>query len=242
MSPIRHAACFLGSLALTVSVGVVLVSSQSADAAAHAQPTCTNTEAGAISGRQVDDYTRTSGGTRADVRVIVNDDVVCQHVSSLFVWNGLGGAEFGYVIGFSNCTGYTGSFYENAKPFFFVRTAPGTQEGCKLFGGINLPQGTYQSMQTSDQNGDKRWGPWLNGEQLLPGDQGYVLDFNQGMNGFGMERGNGPDPGYSRNNNLEEFHNSNTWTLWDNISQNANSDPRYVLKKWSLHSGGTVEP
>lgn len=209
-------------------------------AQAEAPSSCLSTEAGAISGRQVDGYTHSSRGTRADVRVIVNDDVVCQHISSLFVWSGRGGAEFGYVLGYSNCSGYTGTFYTNAKPFIYVRTAAGTQQGCKVFTGRNLTQGSYQTMRISDINADYRWGPWLNGEELLPGTAGYLLDFNEGMNGFGMERGNAPDPGYSRNNDLEEYHDGNNWSLWDDVRLNGANDPDYKFMEWDTHTGGSV--
>jgi hypothetical protein len=231
---------FILSFVSTLAVGMGALVLIVGPAQAAAPASCLNTEEGAISGKQVDSYSWTSRGTRADVRVVGNSDVVCQHISSLFVWNGNGGAEFGYVIGYSNCAGYTGTFRSNAKPFIYVRTASGTQHGCKVFTGRNLPQQTYQSMRISDKNADYRWGPWLNGEELLPGSQGYVLDFNQGMNGFGMERGNPPDPGYSRNNNLEEYHDGNGWSPWDDLRKNSASDPDYKFKEWNTTTGGSV--
>ena len=193
-------------------------------------PDCLLTEAGSVSGVQVDD--NPSRGTRGDVRVVANDNVHCQHVNSVFAWNGNGGFEFGYVVGYSNCAGYRNTFYSAPRPFWWAYNSQGGYVGCGVFTGRSLAQAQFDTFRASDTNGNGEWGSWINGIELQPG--GILLDFSTAANGFGMERGNGGDEGYSRFEDLSEYHVSNGWTHWDDLRLNGptgDSDPDYNLNE-----------
>jgi hypothetical protein len=237
MNLVRDVASSIMAFAATFSLGLVFLGASPAQAA---NPDCTATEAGTISGKQVDGYTYTSRGTRADVRVTDSVGIGCQHVSPIFLWNGNGGVEFGWLVGYSNCTGYKGVFYTKPKPFFWVRDSTGTLQWCKVWTGTNLPTQAYQSMRVSDVNADYVWGPWLNGQELLPGSQGVLLDFSQGSNGFGMERGDSGDNGYTRNNALSEYHDNGGWSPWDDVRPLSDNDLLYRFQEWAVDSAGTV--
>jgi hypothetical protein len=170
--------------------------------------------------------------------VIVNDDVHCQHISSIYVRNGFGGFEFGYVVGYSNCPGYRGTFYVNPKPFFWAVDSGGGFAGCRVWTGRSLDQGTFQDFRSSDINADYYWGSWLNGEELQP--NGVLMDFSRGKNGFGMERGNPGDDGYSRFNELNEYHDGNGWTRFDDLRLLVDNDPKYMLDVINDYTARTI--
>jgi hypothetical protein len=207
---------------------------------ARAAGECLGTEAGAVSAKQVDGYTLTGHGTRSDVRIINGNGVDCQHVSSIYTWNGSGGFEVGYLIGFSNCPGHTGRYFTHPKKFYWAVSSQGTFEGCNVWEGTSLPEDTFQTFRGSDINANKRWGFYYNGTELQP--DGIALDFSSGVNGWGMERGDRTDDGYARFNELSEYH-TNTpggWSHWDDQRLIVDRDPDFDYSEIDDYTGRAV--
>lgn len=231
-------AFFVGGVALAAAL-VAPLGATTPEAAA-AAPGCLTPEAGAISAKQVDNYTWTSHGTRSEVRVINGAGVDCQHISSIFTWNGAGGFEFGYVIGYSNCPGHTGQYFTNPKKMFWAFTSQGSFVACNVWEGASLPEATFQTFQGSDTNANGYWGSWYNGNELQP--NGVLLDFNSGMNGWGMERGDASDDGYARFNELSEYHdNTPGWSRWDDQRLNNDVDPDWHYDEINDYTGRTAQ-
>jgi hypothetical protein len=174
-------------------------------------------------------------------RVIATSDVHCQHISSIHVWNGTGGIEFGYVIGYSNCPGYTGTYYHDPKPFYFAFNSSGFFVGCRVWTGRSLEQASLQTFRVSDTNGNYHWGSWLDGEELQP--DGVMLDFNQGKNGLGMERGNPGDDGFSRFEKVSEYHPNSPgdgWSRLDDLRLLRDTDPKYKFDVVNEYTGRMI--
>ena len=230
------AAFFVVGVALTAAL--VAPFRGTTPAALAVPSSCLNPEYGAVSAKQVDAYTFTSRGTRSDVRVIDGAGVDCQHISSIFAWNGSGGFEVGYVIGYSNCPGHTGQFFVNPKKMYWAFNSQGTFVGCNVWEGASLPEATFQTFQGSDSNANGYWGFWYNGTNLQP--NGVLLDFNSAMNGWGMERGDSSDDGYARFNELSEYHdNTPGWSRWDDQRLNSDSDPVLDYNEINNYTGRT---
>lgn len=227
------------AVGVCVTVGLSLsFGSKALLPSAEAAGECLTPEAGAVSAKQVDSYTWTSRGTRSDVRVINGDGVDCQHISSVFAWNGVGGFEFGYVIGFSNCPGHTGQFFNNPKKMFWAFNSQGSFVGCRVWENDSLPEETFQNFRGSDINANGEWGSWYNGNELQP--NGVLLDFSSAMNGWGMERGDRTDDGYARFNELSEYHDNGGWSRWDDQRLNADSDPDYDYDEINDYTGRSL--
>jgi len=232
------AGLFLVGFATVAGLAIAVAPSSVIPQAHAVGPTCLNGgDYGALSMEQVDGYTFDSRGTRSHVAVIKPDNVHCQHVSSTYVWNGSGSFEFGYLIGYSNCPGFQGHYYVHPHRFWWAMYSTGAFRGCGVFSG-SVPEGTYQTFRGSDENGNYYWGAWYNGTNLQP--SGVKLDFNQGMNGAGMERALSSDSGYSRFNQLSEYHDGNGWSYFDDLRVGVNRDPSYHFHEVNVHSGETV--
>jgi len=189
---------------------------------------------GTVGMTQVDAAAVTSRGTRSSVRVISPSTTDCQHVASVYIDNGRGGFEFGYVIGYSQCPGYTNHFYIHPHRFWWAYKSNGALVGCRVFAG-NLPEASYQTFRASDTDADYYWGAWYNGSNLTP--NGVPLDFHEGVNVAAMERATSSDPGYARFNAMSEYHDGNAWSVWDDLSSAGDNDPDYHLRKINPHTG-----
>ncbi|GAB3853519.1 hypothetical protein GCM10028801_06290 [Nocardioides maradonensis] len=237
----KQAAMFLlgAGLAVTTAAGLVPGSLLPAASAVDGVGCVDNGDAGAISGAQVDGGpTYTASGTRADVWVVPVSSVDCQHIQSLFTWssNGLGGFEAGYLIGYSNCQGYTGHFYSTPHLFYWAYRSDHVLSGCAVL-DATVDSGTSPTIRGSDTDRNGYWSAFLNGNNLMP--NGIPLDFTQGANGWGMERGATTDNGYSHFNNLSEYHANTGWSTWDEMQRNADSDPGWHYVEVNSYTGGS---
>lgn len=150
----------------------------------------------------------------------------CQRVSSVYVYsNGYTGwAEFGWVIGYSNCDGNT---YNGPRAFMWVHMA-GVGQWCDVLAAAPLAQGQWDTFRTSDTNADTKWDFFLNGTNQLPG--GRDLDFAKGWSTAGRER-HAADSGRARWHNLSEFHDGNGWSSWDDAEPHFDNDPDYYHQR-----------
>lgn len=167
-------------------------------------------------------YYDNSHGTRASVYVGAAP-TDCQRISSLYVGAQGGGGfiEFGWVLGWSNCTR---AFYNLPHPFYWRQDQTTGEWSCGVFGSITIPDATYQDFQVSDTNENTLWNLIYNGSYL---DKDPDTDFVQGSNLTGMERGAAQDSGYARWRWLDEHHTTNSWTRWDNAVLREDADPDY---------------
>jgi hypothetical protein len=192
---------------------------------------CLNTEAGRINAVQRDSYTYKARGTRASVGIIAPSGVSCQHIGSVFVFAGSGFFEFGYVIGYSNCSGHRGKFFKEPTLFWWAVNSRGQYVGCNVWETLHPLPGTMREFRASDLDANRYWGAWYIGKELMP--SGVKLDFTEGANAAGMERGDANDNGYQRFESLSEWHPGSPgdhWSGWDNITQNRDIDPSYRLR------------
>lgn len=174
------------------------------------------------------DYT-TSSGTMADMWVPAGP-TTCQRVSSIYVTTGLsrGFFEFGVILGYSACNGVT---YTVPRLFYWATNSSG-QRKCGILPG-QLAERQYDTFRASDLNRNTVWGGWLNGVELQP--DGVDLDFSAGFSSVARER-QLVDNGFAKWTNLKEWHPTNSWTLWDDGTCLAESDPDYYCHKLSVSS------
>ncbi len=56
-----------------------------------------------------------------------------------------------------------------------------------------------------------------------------------------MERGASGDSGYARYEELNEYHDSNAWTRWDDLTLDGDFDPAYHLNRVNAYTGAFVQ-
>ncbi|MFT4080993.1 MAG: hypothetical protein QM638_00255 [Nocardioides sp.] len=170
-------------------------------------------------------YSDDSRGTRSQVWVAAG--AACQRISSVYVRssNLTGSFEFGYLIGYSNCSPYRNHFYTEPTLFFWAINSDGSLVSCGVFSDRHPTSKQYDAFRVSDTNGNTYWGSYFNGNELQS--SGVDMNFSKGYNWVATERGAAADDGYTRFNNLAEYHDSNGWTSWDNAVGRYDTDPDY---------------
>lgn len=136
----------------------------------------------------------------------------CQRISSIYIYSPdrAGFIEFGWVIGWSTCSGMYANY---ARPFWVSQKRTTGARTCSMFSDPpNLPEGTYQQFRLSDTNANGHWNMHYNGSHL---GNDADLDFAFGWNYLGRERGEPEDSGYARWQSIEEYKYSDGWTRWD---------------------------
>lgn len=183
-------------------------------------------------------FSDNSRGTRSSMKI--NKGAWCQRVSSISIYRSGGGGyfEFGYVIGYSTCSGYTGTFRSKPTLFYWSVTNAGRVR-CKVWGQKHPIPGQYDRFQVSDVNANTYWGSYWKGNALQP--NGVSMDFADGLNLINMERGHIKDSGNARFNSLTEYHDGNGWSRFDNLRRDSDSDPDYHLDVVDEHTGRMIE-
>jgi hypothetical protein len=123
------------------------------------------------------------------------------------------------VVGWSNCTR---KYYQNPTLFYVSRTDSGLSR-CHVWEDRHPRSGQYDYFRVSDLNANSYWGSYFNQEELQP--NGIDMDFSRGFNGIGTERGHSNDSCYARWSDLQEYHDSNGWTTWNDPSPGVDRDP-----------------
>ena len=181
-------------------------------------------------------YSNESRGTRADV--LVGSSAWCQRINSVYVVSasGQGSFEFGWLIGYSRCSGYTGTFYTQPTLFYWSTTDGGLTR-CQVWGTKHPAGGQYDSFRVSDINANTYWGSFWDGAELQP--DGINMDFSRGFNQVAMERGHHDDICTSYFNELNEYHDGNGWTRWDGLTSSAaaDQDPACHFSKVNNYTG-----
>lgn len=171
--------------------------------------------------------------------LVPNRNAACQQINSVYVQTLQGGSfEFGWIIGWSNCAGYRTQFYHEPTAFAWWTNNNGTGS-CRVFETRTPSAGNYHQFRASDVDNNSYWGAWLNGVELQP--NGVNMDFTQGLGAIGMERGDDADSGYTSFRNMQENHDSNGWTAWNNLSLNRDLDPDYRLRRDAPDAGVTIQ-
>jgi hypothetical protein len=242
LKTVKHAAIHVGVFGLGVvgTLGVAVAANPSALAAEEPVeiadvPACVaNGDYGQV-GAAEDPSNTTSDdirGTRASVR-IGNGPTPCQRISSIYVQSPTGGGlfEFGWVIGYSNCSNQT---YSHPHLFYWsIQRSTGASQ-CRVWTSPTPTEAQYDTLQVSDTNANSYWGSYFNGGNLQP--NGINMDFARGWSTVAMERGGTNDDGYARWNELSEYHDGNGWSYWDNGTQVVDNDPAYHLEMLNVHS------
>lgn len=162
--------------------------------------------------------------------LVASGPTPCQRISSIYVQTAQGGSfEFGWVIGYSNCTDRT---YSAPTMFCWARNNDGSRR-CGVWGARPLAQGQWDTFRVSDTDANTYWGSYINGESLQPA--GVNMDFSQGYSITAMERGASTDSGRARWHNLSEYHDGNGWSSWDNAALGRDADPDYFLQRLSAN-------
>lgn len=231
----EYAFFLLGTVSSLVALSLLFPSSFLGRANA-AVPACiSNGDYGTVSAVE-DPNNSTSNNVRGTIasEYIPAGPTDCQRVSSVYVQTAVGsGMEFGAVVGYSNCSGST---YAHAHLFYWAQYSNGAHS-CRVFS--QLPnEGAYDTMQVSDTNANSNWGVAWNSTNLVS--DSINMDFTQGYSLTGMERGGSTDSGYARWVNLQEYHDGNGWSLWDNASLNSDTDPAYHYSRVNAYTVASV--
>lgn len=168
-------------------------------------------------------------GLRSDVWVASGAE--CQRVSSVYVFSPThnGFYEFGYVVGWSTCSG---NHYSNATVFSVWKPNSGSGD-CTVWGGTHPSSGVFHHFRGSDVNANTHWGGYLDGTAFQP--DGVDLDFARGFGGVNTERGHPDDSGFAEFDNIEEYHDGNGWTVTNDLDQVVDIDPDYHLSIVNNH-------
>lgn len=161
----------------------------------------------------------------------------CQRISSLYVFSSSfkGVFEFGYVVGYSNCSHHT---YRKPTLFSWAHSTRGGRLKCHVWPNRHPDSGQSDTFTASDKNGNKFWGGYFNGHQLQP--KGVKLNFDHGWSALGMERGSNRDGGHAEFHKLREYHYDSDWSRWDRLTRTGDTDPQYHLRRLNHHAGNVV--
>lgn len=224
----------------TAAVYAIVPGSLIAPAEAAAPASCLNPEYGNL--LSVEDVYATqsddSRGTRSNVWIV--DGAQCQRISSIYIQPPAGGGyEFGYLVGYSSCAGYTGKFYSEPVLFFTSFTSNG-QKQCAVWQHRDVVPGQYDYLRASDVDGNTYWGGYFNGFEMQP--NGVNLDFAKGFNYAGAEQGDANDNGFARFNDLDEYHDGNGWSNWDDfqVDSFASSNPGWRWNRLTDNSASII--
>lgn len=229
------AGAFVGGMLLVSLLALIIVPMGPIPTATAAAPRCIqNGDEGAIAtvedlGGSASDNSR---ATRSKM-FVGRGPTPCQRITSLYVYSPTfnGGFEFGWVIGYSNCSGVT---YRRPTLFYWAYLNTGERKGCHVWGGRHPKGGRYYRFRVSDINANTYWGSYYRGNALQP--HGVNMDFARGWSGAAMERGGRRDHGQTRWNLLNEYHDGNRWSRWDDADLAADRDPRYRWRRISAYS------
>lgn len=179
-------------------------------------------------------------GTRGDV-LIPGSETFCQKISSIYVIQGHGGFETGFVEGYSNCTGFTGTWFSQPVPFYWAFDADGVYVGCYLFTSVGLNGGGTDNFRGSDIDQDTYWASFVNGNQLFAG---ASLDFEHGFNQIAEERAKVNDLCLSKFTNMDEYHPTGNWNDFDNLTlpPGGDQDPDCHFHRISADAGEVLAP
>lgn len=176
---------------------------------------------------------RTIRGTRSKVW-IPPKKTRCQRVGSVYVYSRSrsGLFEFGYLIGYSNCSRRT---YHRPRVFYFASTTTGGTS-CYVFGRKVRPR-QFDTLAASDKNGNSVWGGYFNGHQLQP--KGERLNFSRGWSVVAVERATRRDNGKARFHKIREYR-KGRWSNWDRLTRVNRTDPDFKMKRINNHTGHVV--
>jgi hypothetical protein len=230
-----------GAAVVLVGVGVVSPTSLLPAAYADMPKSCLDAHTGRGDDYGQIDAEENDGSTSDDLRGLNSDVWVaasaeCQRISSVFVfspsYNGF--YEFGYVLGWSTCSG---NYYQDPTVFSVWEPNSGRID-CTVWGSNHPSDGQTHNFRASDVNANTYWGGYLDGDALQP--DGVNLDFARGHGGINMERGHPNDSGYADFQDIEEYHDGNGWTFTDDIDETVDIDPDYHLDVVNEHHGEMV--
>jgi hypothetical protein len=163
----------------------------------------------------------------------------CQRVSSISLTSVGGGLlEVGWITGEVDSSYCNIQAVSRATMFIVWRNEGGLYH---CFVTSNRPSGgTFHNFKLSDENANSWWGAWLDGNSLTP--NGIDLNFTQGFNLVSMERGMPADSGSAKWISIQEFHDGNQWTYWDNATRAdlVPDDPDWVTRIINSHEADTV--
>lgn len=173
-----------------------------------------------------------TSGIRGDTWV--PSAVSCQRVSSFAVWGPNNSSispqfvEWGHVIG--NTIWGT---YESTPQLFLAWSQYGQANPYYWTNGANIST-TEQlhNFSLQDTNLNTGWGGYYEGAEKYPVD----VDFWYGDAITNGERKNTNDRGRADFLNLDEFHEANAWSNFDNVGQNYDNDPDYKYVRVSADS------
>ncbi len=160
-----------------------------------------------------------ASGVIADTHVA--DTKYCQRISSLYVVDGSspGAFEFGWVWGYSGCN----NLWYSQPTMFEVYVTDTGAAACEVYASETLATGQSDVLRASDANRNGIFGGYVNGVEV----SASVIDL--GWIGGGLvvatERQNVNESGYGRWTDLQEHHNGDGWTSWDNA---RDADPAYA--------------
>lgn len=223
----KKARMLVAMVASALSATAVLTMAGPAQAAT---PSCVaDGDYGQVGGKE--DATLSTGPFSRGVRskMYAGGTATCQRISSIYIQapNQNGFVEFGWVLGWSNCSSTT-----NAVPrlFYWVRNQHTGVEHCGVLSGTNPTPGTSAIYRIEDTDANTQWKALYNGAGVQ---SGIDVDFARGWPLVAMERGASSESGYALWDELFEFHDSNGWTQWDHPSVFVDSDPTYEYTQYS---------
>lgn len=213
---LRAVALAMGML-LSVAVGSVLIP----NAPAQAVDSCLNDGDYAVKGGHEIYQFENASGTRSDM-FVPGQGVTCQHISSIYIGYLNGGAEFGWIRGWSNCdvNGADQQKYQAPTLFAWYVLTTGSRKTCKVYSNRTPSTGNYHTFRMDDNALNARFGPWIDGTQLES--PGVTLDFTTGHSWVAMERGEAADPGIAHWKALEKYA-GGSWYSWSDHGRNTNN-------------------
>jgi hypothetical protein len=145
--------------------------------------------------------------------------------------------EFGWSLGH-----VCGRQSTNSSPLPYIRWS---EDGvgpnfCNPLDGFSLAQDSTQKMRASDINANTTWGGYIDGIEI----NGSVkdLDFSRSEGRTLVVAYAPPDANYGVFHDLQEYHDDNQWSQWDDVRERRNSDPVYRFDRQSPNDHRVVNP
>ncbi len=113
------------------------------------------------------------------------------------------------------------------------RFSPGSDDGdgatihYRIFPGLNIGAGVYRHFRLSDINGNTVYGGYIDADEKMV----VNTTFSQGVGLTNGERDNPTDSAYSSFKDLDEYHDGNGWSNWDNVARFADTDPNFDFQR-----------
>lgn len=242
----------LGSLAgavVGVLLGICLMGAHLGVAVAGTAPTAASTSLAAAApcetgSRLVSGFDQTDVDTQRGLRadVFAGSGFECRRSGSLIVIGPQNEPddfqfyEFGWSLGH-----VCGRSSTNSSPLLYIKFSRiGEATFCAPLDGFSLARDSTNKLRASDINGNTVWGGYVDGTSIDPSE--LNLDFSSGQARTLAERYTLQDTNFNVFHDIQEYHDGNDWSQFDDVRMRKNTDPGFNFIRQSPNDHKVANP